>query len=262
MESSDALKLAVEAIQEEFRRPFTISLIGPTGTGKTSLLNALFRTQFLVSDDRPCTTEPNVHELTRKGATLRFVDLPGYGESSEIDDSRTEIWKSHLDNSDIIIMTIFAISRSIDFDLNWLQNLYSGELPNNLLVVATHSDMLRVKDGWIISLDEETIDSTPSPDLLELIGRKKKYIRERVSAISTSETPVIYCSSISGYNLLELATQIHQRVPEEAQIAFSSLLVNPKKIGIVPRHHSDQFVPNVFINKVREELLFNSDKFR
>ena len=75
------------------RRPVSIAVFGQTGVGKSSLLNALFDLTLETSDSEPCTKEPMYVDLYSNSQTLRFIDIPGWGEQQIIDDGRKNEWQ-------------------------------------------------------------------------------------------------------------------------------------------------------------------------
>lgn len=81
---------AEEAIRAEMRRrPPVIGVVGVSGTGKSSTVNAMFRTDLPISHTTACTkdfwnVELAVH--TSQGQRLlRVVDAPGLGEDIRAD---------------------------------------------------------------------------------------------------------------------------------------------------------------------------------
>ncbi|RYF29775.1 MAG: ATP-binding cassette domain-containing protein, partial [Comamonadaceae bacterium] len=74
-----------------------VGILGKTGAGKSSLCNALFGEEVSeVSDIEACTREPKefMLSLTQDNAGLILVDMPGIGESRDLDASYSALYKS------------------------------------------------------------------------------------------------------------------------------------------------------------------------
>ncbi len=114
------------AIKAEADKPLKVSIMGQTGVGKSSLLNALFNTKLKTDPIRPCTKE--IEQLSVKGNSgheLLFYDLPGIGESEEADKQYLEQYSEKLKESDVVLWAIHADSRSVAFDVASLDKLLS-----------------------------------------------------------------------------------------------------------------------------------------
>src|SRR5438094_7128332 len=103
-------------LEEEKKIPLKVSIMGQTGVGKSSLLNALFNTQLKTDPIRPCTKE--IERIVLKGQEgheLWFYDLPGIGESDKADSQYLTTYKRMLVDSDIVLWAIHADNRSVAF---------------------------------------------------------------------------------------------------------------------------------------------------
>src|SRR6266496_1359980 len=129
----DKLTMLGEAVKRLWRleqqKPLQISVMGQTGVGKTSLVNALFGTGFKVSSTRPETLEPQSHTENVGGHQLEFWDLPGLGEARSADERYSDMYREKLLSSHIVIWAIHADSRSFRFDRTALEELINS-IPN------------------------------------------------------------------------------------------------------------------------------------
>ena len=237
-----------DQLEEDARRPFTISVFGQSGTGKSSLLNAIFGTDFETNDSEPCTSEPQTFVFKEGPSEIRFVDMPGFGEAKEIDDSRKEQWSNQASESDVILLTLFAISRSVDWDIIWLKDLLGenwSEMKDKLVIVCNKSDLLEVPDGWLLSRDGEQIKAIPRQGLKELIARKNEWVKDRATSLLMEKCTIIYCSAKSGFGLVDLCKEVLSRIPLEANAAFRAF-VDAGEVGRIPRGKSAIFVPRQY----------------
>src|SRR5690242_8937167 len=94
--------------------PLVIAIMGQTGVGKSSLINALFNTQLKTDPIRPSTKEiERVILKGKSGHELWFYDLPGIGESDQADTQYLTIYRQMLADSDIVLWAIHVDNRSV-----------------------------------------------------------------------------------------------------------------------------------------------------
>jgi len=185
-EKASILRSEVEKIiKEESNKPFIVSIMGQTGVGKSSLLNALFEANLPTDKVRPCTK--TIDRVVAKGTTkheLWFYDLPGIGESSEADDEYLEDYKQKLLESDVVLWAIHADIRSVTFDFNSLQKILAsfeaavqGDLLGKITFVLTKADLLS-PPPWIFGKDGESGLFTASKETKALMMEKSSYYQE------------------------------------------------------------------------------------
>ena len=260
MDKSD-LKKVEKALREAAARPLTVVVYGPSGNGKTSLINTIFNQNFDTDDARPCTEEPNRYEFGDGTKNLTFIDMPGQGEAASIDEGRQSMWKEYAQRADVLLLTLSALSRSVDRDLEWFRLLVGDENMEKAIVVCNKADLLDVQDGWLYALSEDEIKIVPRQNVKELIDRKLVYINERTAEVLGRDVPALFCSAKSRFNLVNLCREIQKRLPNEASISFSQF-IDSGGLSKVPRISSGEFVSGVYYDADNDLKLFHSTKFK
>ena len=168
-------------------RPFKVSIIGQTGVGKSSLLNALFNLNLKTDAVKPCTKEIEEIPITNKqGHTLFFYDLPGIGESTEADAKYLQSYRTHLLESDVVLWAIHADNRSVTFDLEALHKILAdfdksqhAQLMSKLTFVLTKADILYPPPWFLVERDEKVAQFVPSQTIMEVLDQKAAYYQEQ-----------------------------------------------------------------------------------
>ncbi|MTC17288.1 GTPase family protein [Providencia alcalifaciens] len=187
----------------------TIGLMGKTGAGKSSLINALFQSQLSpVSNVSGCTRQAQRFSMTMNSHTLTFVDLPGVGESLERDREYHQLYRNLLPELDLIIWVLKADDRAWSSDEQCYRFLTEqcGYQPNRFLFVLNQADKIEPCRQW----DEP--NHQPSPEQAANLELKQQAV---VTAFKP-HNPVMIVSAIENYQLTELAEQLIQVLPAEA----------------------------------------------
>ena len=169
----------------ESSKPLTVAVMGQTGVGKSSLLNALFDTSLETGDIRPTTkiAEPvTVHG--NAGHPLVFWDMPGIGESESADHRYMQMYRQKLMDCDIVIWAIHADTRSTLFDASALREMVGGApaderraLIAKISFVLTKADLL-TPPAWIYFRDGGAGAFVPSKVIRERMAEKASYYQE------------------------------------------------------------------------------------
>jgi GTP-binding protein EngB required for normal cell division len=147
-----------ELWEGEQKKPLKVSVMGQTGVGKSSLINALFNTNVPTDDIRPGTKKSREYLIKDAfGHELLFCDLPGIGESEQADEEYFPQYRQKLAESDIVIWAIHADSRSLTFDNQALRKTFEtieptrqAELMRTMLFVLTKADLI-TPAPWVLS---------------------------------------------------------------------------------------------------------------
>jgi len=156
----EALLRAVAGAFE--RQPPTLGIIGLSGVGKSSTVNALFGTALPVSHttrgtDRPIESAVPCRERELFGQRftpkLHVIDWPGLGEDIDLDARYKDWYRYHLKKCDAVLWVMPARNRALAADQRYLKSL-SRHLPQVVLGL-NQIDLVEPRD-W----DEAT--NTPS----------------------------------------------------------------------------------------------------
>ncbi|WP_237269679.1 GTPase family protein [Synechocystis sp. CACIAM 05] len=133
--------------QEVEQQPVNVLLVGRTGAGKSSLINALFQTNLAVTDLLPSTTEITKYEWrTRDGEMLMLWDSPGY-EQGQRKDLR-QLVLDYAQRADVILLLNPALDPALQMDADFVRDLQTlgGDRP--LILLVTQVDRLRPVRQW------------------------------------------------------------------------------------------------------------------
>jgi small GTP-binding protein len=212
-------------LQEEADKPLFVAVMGQTGVGKSSLINALFDTQLPTDPVRPCTMEPTEVTVTSTAAghPLTFVDLPGVGESATADPQYLRMYRRYLEVADVTIWAMHADSRSLAADVAWIHELTGngGAAVDKITIVLTKADLIHV-DPWIVPVSGELpaqVRVQPGPRTAALLDRKCQYAQEIVAAGlpgRIGENRPIACSSVLRFNLAAVMSAVIDRLDDLA----------------------------------------------
>lgn len=187
----------------------TIGLMGKTGAGKSSLINALFQSTLSpVSDVSGCTRHAQRFSMTMNNHTLTFIDLPGVGESLERDKEYHQLYRNLLPELDLIIWVLKADDRAWSSDEQCYRFLTEqcGYQPSRFLFVLNQADKIEPCREW----DEHTHQPSSEQD------SNLKLKQQAVIAAFKPHHPVMTVSAEENYQLTELAEQLIQALPVQA----------------------------------------------
>lgn len=215
-------KAKAAIISEISARPPTIGLIGVSGTGKSSTINALFGTDLPVSDVVACTKifrDEDIHLTVNEGeakghrASLRVVDAPGLGEDIKLDPEYLEMYFENLPKCDVILWVLTARNRAVALDQQYLQKL--SQFHEKMVFGINQVDIVEPAN-W----EKTNLPSQKQIENIEIITKDRK---NKLESILEREIRVIPYSAKKYYNLSELFRNIVESCPSNRAWIFGAL---------------------------------------
>jgi hypothetical protein len=190
-----------QKIMDELQKPTHIAVIGKTGTGKTSTINALFGTDWEISHVRAATKEEQVFVYTGERGRLKISDLPGFGEDIDTEAQHNNLYKRVLGECDVALFILKADARDMLEVQRTLRDVVGNTL-NNLakrIVIGLNQVDLVQPGRW---LDAPNIPSLEQERSIERIIKERVKSIRKVCPIRSSQ--VIAYSAVKRYRLVQL----------------------------------------------------------
>jgi small GTP-binding protein len=186
-----------------------IGLFGKTGTGKSSLCNALFGQDICeISDIEACTRDPKEVLLEIGGQGIKLIDMPGFGESEERDRECAKLYDALLPELDLVLWVLKADER----DYTTVSSFYQGLVKSHseivnlpFFFVLNQIDMIEPFRGW----NEQ--EHSPGDAQFRNIDKKKKTVAKY---FDIPKSKIISVSANEKYNLDELIDEIVHALPK------------------------------------------------
>ena len=215
----------MDKLDEEITgRPFKVAVIGQSGVGKSSTLNAVFGLNLPTSDIEEGTTEiiEKVFPM-RDGFNLSIYDMPGLLQNRKRDKVYEDMYKEILPQCDVIVYIIKANTRNVGDDCKILKDIVlpicnASSIKENLIIAVNKVDTI----GQTIDPDDpeliwDSFENKPSQRLWECIKKKRidifeKLISENLVLMNDKDAlkpeQVVFYSAIFEYNLGEFLKAI------------------------------------------------------
>ena len=212
-----------------------IGIMGKTGVGKSSLCNALFRSEVCtVNAVEACTRQPQRVRLRFGSHYLTLVDLPGVGESVTRDGEYRELYRDLMPQLDMVLWVLKADDRAFAVEEQFYQDVFAqfrGPIPPVL---------------WILNQVDKTepaeqrrwLSAQPSALQAERIAQKRQAVARQLQIAEIDILPV----SVRGrYRLPRLVETMITRLPKQARSPLVPHLQNRYRTDTVINTASSSF---------------------
>ena len=196
--------------------PLDVLLVGGTGTGKSSTLNALFNATVAKVGDGvdPETQHVSSHSLHDY---LRFHDSAGLGDGKENDLNHAKNIISELQRTcntdnhfmDLTMVLLDGGSRDLGTAFQLLESVVLKAIePKRVIVAINQADMAMKGHYWNAQINK------PEPTLINFLEEKAHSVQRRINESTglTIGKPVYYSAKFS-YNIPALVDHIIKHFP-------------------------------------------------
>lgn len=203
--------------------PPTIGVVGVSGVGKSSTINAMFKSSLPISHTVACTKEfeeiplqlsMNSGPVQGHGVDLVIYDAPGLGEDIRKDPEYIHMYERYLPQCDIILWISSARNRAVALDQQYLKHFSS--ISDRIIFGISQVDLVEPRD-WK--------DGMPIPS-----EKQELYIEEivldrskRFSEVIGRSIQCIPYSNYHGFNLEHLFAKMLESCVNNRSWIFQAL---------------------------------------
>lgn len=235
--------------------PPKVAVIGNTGVGKSSTLNALFNAGQEISHTEACTQlegEINIVADTVEGEKgfLTVYDMPGLDESISSQENHIKTYERVLKDVDVVIWVMEAHNRGIKNIQETLNNeirRINPKLLNKIVFALNKVDLIHPG-----SSDWNPLMNLPSDEQLENINKRIADVGSKIKEILPQwEGEIVGYSSEKRYNLTKLFSVILNSVPKERRWVVESRRSLSDFLELV----DERLLPPEFVAKKKENQI-------
>lgn len=203
--------------------PLTIGVLGVSGTGKSSTINALFNANLAISHTGVCTKQIEETEMVlmaREGAAkdgrvnFVIVDTPGLGGGVSMDSVHIDRCRERLPDCDVILWVMAARNWAVDLDQVYLQEF--ADYRDRIVFGINQVDLVHPMD-WNerINLPSARMEC----NIEDIIHDRAEKLRD----VLGGAPQVLAFSALRRFNLEQLFDMLISAIPGSRKSAFDAL---------------------------------------
>ncbi len=193
--SRDQMRLLKIEAEKAASMPPRIALIGETGVGKSSTINALFNAGRPVSHTQACTQEADENRYTGSKGEVVVVDMPGIGEDIEADKIHLDTYRRVLPTVDVVLWVLKADNRAMTNIQQVLKVLADEKIlePMHLVIGLNQVDLVQPGE-WNATINMPSLEQEAS-----ILGRTRDIEQKLRRACALPADRVVSYSATKAY---------------------------------------------------------------
>jgi predicted GTPase len=202
-------------LAEELKRAPRIALLGETGVGKSSTLNALFNAGAPIHHIHPCTVEPAeyaiVTEVEGSHGPIRVFDMPGLGQDLQSDEAFVKEYARILPTCDVALWILDGCTRTLSMTQSSLLGVVSSAMSglDRLVIGINKIDAIEPGD-WNIRTNR------PSASQQKNIKARTEDVKKRLAGkIGLDDSRIIAYSARKNFQLAQLLNACMDACPKD-----------------------------------------------
>lgn len=196
----------MNGIAEDIATPLRVAVIGESGVGKSSTINALFGTELPVSHFGSCTqVSETVSTKTSKGVPIEIIDMPGLGAGRAESRRHWKTYRQIIPTVDCVVWIISAGDRALEGmqrSLKTISGFSDSEIMDHIVIGINKAEHMH-PENW------NSMVNLPSEEQLKNLEKFCNTVKKAVQEIFPGwNGPIRFYSAKKQFRLNDLLEQM------------------------------------------------------